>query len=100
MLSAMFFGNMENISYQIWGLQICIKDTHLYITVSTEFRYDAFCQLVLLDYNQDKSNEYGKLILKDSEITALHIFPNKIYKKKKNQIRAEINCSMILQIQF
>lgn len=33
MLSAMFFGNMENISYQIWGLQICIKDTHLYISL-------------------------------------------------------------------
>lgn len=75
--------------------------TFIHITVSTEFRYDAFCQLVLLDYNQDKSNEYGKLILKDTEITSLHIFPNKIYqkKKKKFQIRAEINCSMILQIQ-
>ena len=75
--------------------------TLIHTTVSTEFRYDAFCQLVLLDYNQDKSNEYGQLILKDSEITALYIFPNKIYqkKKKKIQIRAEINCSMILQIQ-
>lgn len=41
---------------------------------------------MLLDYNQDKSNEYGKLILKDSEITSLHIFPNKIYQKKKKKV--------------
>ena len=54
----------------------------IHITVSTEFRYDAFCQLVLLDYNQDKSNEYGKLILKDSEITALYIFQIRFIQKK------------------